>query len=564
MMKQSLLGGFEADCAHPCSLMKIAFTAALSALILVTVGFTQSAEDQKARLERLPQPWQEKVHRITAEEYEATLKYWAKKHAGLLSFEKRGESHDGRPIYLVKITDASVSDEDKQVVMISCLHGGPERSGTTTTLRLIEWLVGDSELARETRQKQVVLVLPIANPYAYFVTDRFGNMERIEVYDTPMQWWDLKTLNLTDPVKTPEVAAFISIMDEFQPEMHMDLHGTGLQAFPTSQLGDRTMLKGQTMFEVSACSYSNCGVRPWDPRVTEAMVRAGQEAGYGSDRAEADAQRCFWNADHTALQNRLWIRPRPERFRTPFYSYMKHHTMISTTEVGWEDSGVARISGILALGNKPWADENKVSGYPVSRVRARAGRFITSYGQTARERRRSRVELWQAQGDFADGMLYPEYDGRMTYICAVTPQGKAVLNSDPNQFLDNLRQRPEMNMAAIEQFLSLGPEYRQSAEHRISSKGVPMQHGIGFRLRIPYRAPELLDVALNGHSLKQSVTDGYEAWYADGYTQVQINVPPEKSQKADLYVITCAYKPDEQRRYGWEPPAAVQEMLRKK
>jgi hypothetical protein len=532
-------------------------------LLGAALCLAQSSVDQTSRLAQLPRPWERAIHRISFEEYEATLKYWAERHPGLFSFQKRGESHDGQPVYLVKITDASVPDEDKQVALVSALHGGPERSGTTTALKLIEWLLGDSDLAKETRRKQVVLVVPIANPYAFFKTDRFGNKEGIDLYDPQLAYWDLKALKLAAPHRTPELAAFLSIVDEYKPEMHLDLHGTGLQAFPDDKLGDRTMREGQTMFEVSACSYSNCGVRPWDPRVTEAMVRAGQEAGYGSDRAEADAQRCFYNADHDVFRNRLWIAPRPERLRTLFYGYMKYHTMISTTEIGWEDSGVARVCGVLALGNKAWVDE-KFSGYPVTRVRYRAGRFVTAYGQTAAQRRQSRVELWSRQAGFSDGMMYPEYDGRATYVCAVTPRGLAALDNDPGKFISNLRRLPGVNADAIERFVKLGPEYKFTSDPRNVSKAAPIQHGIGFRLRVPYRSPELLDVAVNGHSLKESETDGYQAWYADGYTQVQVNVPPSKSRKADLFVVTCTYKPDEQRNYGWRPPEAVLRQLRGK
>jgi len=523
----------------------------------------ESSNDQEARLAQLPRPWEKPIHRITFEEYEVTLKYWAQQQPGIFSFQKRGESHDGQPVYLVKITDKSVPDEDKQVALVSALHAGPERSGATTALHLIEWLMGDSDLAKETRRKQIVLVVPIANPHAFFSTDRFGNKERIDLYDPQLAYWDLKALKLAVPKRTPELAAFLSIVDEYQPEVHLDLHGTGLQAFPEDKLGDRTMREGQTMFEISACSYSNCGVRPWDPRVTEAMVRAGQAAGYGSDRAEADAQRCFWNADHDYFRNRLWIAPRPDRFRSLFYGYMKYHTMISTTEIGWEESGVARVSGILALGNKAWLDE-KFLGYPVTRMRARAGRFVTAYGQTAAQRRTSRVELWPRQVNFSDGMLYPEYEGRATYVCGVTPKGLASIDEDPAKFIVNLRQMPGVNTAAIEKFFAIGPEYRVTANHRVASKGDPIQHGIGFRLRVPYRSPEFLDVAVNGHSLKESETDGYQAWYADGYTQVQIQIPPGKSRIADLFVVTCAYKSNEQRNYGWTPPSAVLRQLQGK
>jgi hypothetical protein len=291
------------------------------------------------------------------------------------------------------------------------------------------------------------------------------------------------------------------------------------------------------------------------------MVQAGNEAGFGSDRTEADGQRVFWNPDGDSLRDRLWIPPRPDRFRTMFYSYMKYHTMISTTEIGWEQSGVARVGGILAVGNVPWVYE-KFSGYPVTRVRARAGRFVTAYGATAEQRRQSRVELWRAQSKFVDGIFYPEYAGRATYVCAVTPRGIQAFSADFKKFVANLRQLPGVDSDAIARYIAAGPETKLSGDLDRTVQASPVEHGIGFRLRIPYRVPALLDVAVNGHSLQESATDGYQAWYADGYTQLQINVPPEKTRKADLFVVTCAYDGNEVRTYGFEPPAAVQQQLR--
>ncbi|HBL42560.1 MAG TPA: hypothetical protein DDZ90_04120, partial [Planctomycetaceae bacterium] len=55
--------------------------------------------------------------------------------------------------------------------------------------------------------------------------------------------------------------------------------------------------------------------------------------------------------------------------------------------------------------------------------------------------------------------------------------------------------------------------------------------------------------------------DGYLAWYGDGFTHVQINVPPEKSKASDLYLITCLYHPRETRTYGWKPPQSVMERI---
>lgn len=544
----------------PCSLRRVVslvlaagFTSALS--LSAAAPAPVSAPGQPAV------PWREPMHRLTWEEYEATLRYWASEYPGLVQVQKRGQSHDGYGVYALRLTDVSVPDEDKQVAVVTALHGGPERSGVTTALTLVDWLLAGSPEAAECLRRQVIVVMPIPNPHAFFVSDRFGNKLGIDVYDPPAKWWKLPELQLVDPEKTPEIAAVVSVMDEYQPEVHIDLHGTGLQAYPPALLEkDRNMYKGRTRFEITACSYSNCTVRPWDPRITEAMVRAGQVAGFGSDRAEADAERLFWSADNDALKDRLWTPARPAKFRTPFYAYMKYHTMPSVTEIGWEQSGLARVRGLLEIGNGTWVDE-RTRGYPVNRVKARGSRYVTAYGATAAERRRSRAELWQAQGGYSDGILYPEYEGRATYVCAVTPRGVAALDPDLRKFAANLNNLPNVDAGSVERFISAGPEFVLTGDRKAPGSAAPVRHGIGFRLRIPYRSPEILEVAVNGSALSESDSDGYRAWLADGFTQVQVNVPPEKAAVADLFVVTCTYRGNETRNYGWTPPAAVLESL---
>jgi len=126
----------------------------LLALVLAGIfSHAFAADDLDARLARLPTPWTDSIHLLTLPEYEATLKYWATENPKLVTRQKRGESHDGKPVYLVKITDSSVIGENKQIALVTALHGGPERSGSTTALRVIEWLLGDSPLAQATRRK---------------------------------------------------------------------------------------------------------------------------------------------------------------------------------------------------------------------------------------------------------------------------------------------------------------------------------------------------------------------------------------------------------------------------
>jgi len=522
----------------------------------------RSADDVAARLARAPRPWTESMHRITREEYAETLRFWGERHQDILTVESVGASAEGMKIHLLAITDKSIPNTDKQVCLITALHGGPERSGTTTVLHLAEWLLGDTPDAAETRRKQIILLMPIVNPYAFFVTDRFGNAHGIDPYTGggPKNW-DLKTMTYKAINKSPEIRAFLSVVDRYKPEVHVDLHGIGLQEYSPDKLGDRLMYKGQTMFEVTGSAYSNYALRPWDWRVTEAMVAAGRAAGYGSDRFEADAQQGFWGPDMQPIADRLWV-GRP-RFYTAQYGYAKYHTMVSAFEVGWEESGVARLKGLLQIGNAVW-DGEPVAGYPVDHVRSFCGHFVVAWGTTAEDRRRSRVELWNRQGGLTLAMLYPQTDARDTFVCAITPEASKLLDADKAKCVTNLKGVPGIRVDAIKAFVEAGPELKlhvARAGRTSTTGGGPIQHGMALRLRIPYRNPQLLDLRLNGHMIPESRSDGFHQWYADGYTQVQINIPPKKTRTSDLYIVTCAYKPDVRRTYGWKPPREVMSRL---
>jgi zinc carboxypeptidase len=533
--------------------------------------FSDDADNIETRLMQIPQPWIRKMHLITPNEYETTMRFWSEKHPQFVELETAGITKEGSPIFLMKISNRSLSDDDKQVCLITALHCGPERSGTTTILHLIEWLISDSPDAIETRRKQIVLLMPIVNPYAFFVTDRFGNSQGIEPYTgggmNPYTGgsgtnWDFETMTFKELEKSPEISAVLSVVDEYKPEVHADIHGVGLQEYPKEELSDRKMYQGQTMFEVTGSAYSNYALRPWDWRVTEAIISAGMEAGFPSDRFEADAQRGYWGPALNSISDRLWL-GRPN-FYTSQYGYVQYHTMVSTFEVGWEQSGVARLKGLLNIGNTVWEGDH-IPGYPVDRVKPFIGHFITASGITASERRESRVELWQQQGAFSQGILYPQTDGRDTYMVALTEKGSQLLDPNKDTFIGNIRDMPDIHVGNVEAFLNAGPEIKVYVEHgrpstRKSSDCI--KYGMGLRLRIPYRKPELVDLRLNGHLLRESATDGYQTWFGNGFTQVQINIPPEQTANTDLFIVTCGYKPDVKWTYGWQPPQEVADRMK--
>lgn len=506
------------------------------------------------------------MHRLTWEEYAGTLTHWKKEHPALVTLESRGMSGQNLPVYLLKITDSGVPDTDKQVCLITTLHCGPERSGTTGALAFAEWLLSEDPLAVETRQKQIVLIMPIVNPLAFFHTDRFRNEHGVDPYSGsgPVgKLWDVKTLSLLTPERAPELVAVLSVIDEYRPEVHADLHGTGMQEYSLDKLGARQMYQGQIMTEITGGAYSNYALRPWDWRVTEAMIDAGKEAGFPSDRFEADAQRTFGGTELAPLGKKLWHGA--PLFYSAHYGYAKYHTMMITQEVAWEASLVARMQGLLKIGNAPWIDE-RVAGYPVNRVKHFVGHYVTAYGTTAAERRESRVELWERQADFALGFLYPQTDGRESFVVATTAAAKKIVAAEDRAGLvENLREAMEEKSAGIERFLDAGPEIKLAMEQApaqlraaADSESGPIQHGLGLRVRLPYRAPSNLVVQLNGETLAESATDGFESWFADGFTQVQVHVPPAKAARTELYFVTIAYEPDERRTTGWMPPAEVQ------
>lgn len=507
------------------------------------------------------------MHRLTQAEYEGTLRLWQQKHPQWVTLQSRALSGQNMPGYLIKVTDRAVSDVDKQVCLVTTLHSGPERSGTTAAMAFLDWLLGDDPEAVETRRRQVVVIMPVVNPVALFHTDRFRNEHGVDP-DTGLgragKVWDVKALALLRPEEAPGLAVVVSVIDEYKPGVHVDLHGTGIQEYALEQLGARRMYHRQIMFEVTGGAYSNFSLRPWDWRVTEAMITAGREAGFPSDRFEADAQRILGGPELAPLGRKAWSGS--ALFYTAHYGYAKYHTRAAALEVAWEQSAIARLRGLLRIGNGRWDDE-RVTGYPVNRVKSLVGTFVTAFGTSAVERRPSRVELWNRQADFALGILYPQTVARVSFVCATAAAAKkAIATADLATLRRNLHEFLGAPAANLDHFITTGPELKLAIDPlpaalllaRDDAAG-PIQHGIGFRLRLPGAHATRLDVQLNGASLPEGATDGYESWSADGFTQVQVNVPPEKAGRTGLFFVTCSYQPDRVHPTGWMPPREVLE-----
>lgn len=507
-------------------------------------------------LARSIQPWTEREKWPLFDDIAATLDGWSRTRADRMTLETVGHSLEGLPILAAVVTDTGVPNDNKHTVLVTAFDSGGERSGTCGVLQSMEWLLGDTSLAKKARKHHEVVFMPIPNPYGY-VNGLPTNSKKINPYHGGRgrsDHWDLKMIEVKNPADAPHLVAITKVVDRYQPEFHFDLHGVGMK------------YAGQLVQPSIGSAYSNISNRPWDWRLLETLIRYANRAGHGYNRMEADAQQVFFSEGMESYSKRYWM-GRPF-FYTANYGYIKYHTMPCTVEVGWPEGAVEVVKGLLDFGNRQFAD-SPVPGFPVNRAVYQVGNeAVCAYGATAAERRRSRVELWQRQEEIALGFAYPYTDGRVTVVCTLGEAGATALRGDKkggtlnvHDFLRAARKLPGMDADALEAFSVAGPETTVYVGDwpkppRDGTAFKPLQQGLAIEFPLFYRAPELLDLRLNGAPLPKDPLSGYQAWYSEweGYTLVRVNVPPERAGAGNVFIVTCLYKPDTQRVYGWEAP----------
>jgi len=521
---------------------------------------TPKADAMRRSLVDMIRPWKRREAWPSYKEYVATMQYWAKKHPNRIDVDEAGRSLEGEPILVARVTDKAVSDDNKHVILVTALDSGWERTGTCAALHTIEWLLGESELARESMKHHIVAVMPIPNPYGY-VHHTAANSKNVNPYHggrARSDAWDVAKIDLRYPDEAPHLAAITTVVDRFQPEFQMDLHGVGLK------------YAGQLVQPSVGSAYSNISNRPWDWRLLEHLIRFAGKAGYGYNRLEVDAQQLFHGEGMDPIKERFWF-GRPF-FYTAHYGYAKYHTMPCTSEVAWEQGGVELVKGLLDFGNRQFT-ASPVPRFPVDRASYTVGNYSASaYGATVQARRASRVELWQRQEELSLGFLYNYTDGRDLVVCTIGGQAWSAIRGedrtgslDSFDFLRNLRAIPYIDATPIETFVLAGPQRRVyiDAPAKAPESYVPLKHGLAIEFPIHYPKLTLLDLRLNGRPLVEDGANGYQMWYSEweGYTLLRVNIPPSALVEQNVFVISCAYKPGVQRAYGWQAPREVAEQV---
>ncbi len=186
--------------------------------------------------------------------------------------------------------------------------------------------------------------------------------------------------------------------------------------------------------------------------------------------------------------------------------------------------------------------------------------MIVAYGQTAAERRRSRVELWNKQRQILHGENNPCATGRLIYVCSTSPAAKAKWLPDLTLrgFAAKIKEHPQMHAERIREVVQGFPEVpgQWGVESGFAmvggaaTEGSPIEHGLSIRLRLPFPKARGIDLWMNGERVSNSERDGLTSWVSRGFTHLQINIPPEKSRTQDLFVVTCQWDPGEVRTVG--------------
>lgn len=441
---------------------------------------------------------------VSQEEIASYLRDLAGEYPRIIRVEEAGRSVEGRPLWLVTITDSGVADEEKEIVFCVAQEHGDERSAALALLEMIEWLTTDE--AAEARRRLIVAVIPCVNPDGWDPVC-FANKKGANLF---------ADYSLQGPCSQPESEAVRQALIRLRPEVLANLHGTWR--------GSRYRAVDGSGLAYATSQFERSHARLF----VEEMARAAEAAGYPQDRGEEDAERIVsWipGGEYHCFGSMFGITP-------GVYAYHHFHTLSVCMEVVEPQSGVARMKRLLQMGYERWRTET-VPGYPTRVAANVAHAYLCASGRTAAERRASRVELWRRQGE---SLLAYGVSARIGFdVAAYSPSfadKRAWVHRKLGDVLKQLGGAPGMDVAAMariaagqEDLTLLPTEERSKPPVTPATPEEALTCPIGLRLRLPTRA-QVREVQVNGHPLSPGGMGGYSMWDTpNGWRMLQADLP---------------------------------------
>ncbi len=485
-------------------------------------------------------------------EMQKGLQGWARVHPDIMDVEVRGKSVLGKPVLLVKITDEKTSDENKSIVLFTSTHCGGEEIGATSLLHLTKWLLGKGAVAKRIRERIIVLIMPCVNPDGWDARRRSGrpyhsrrgktntawNVYGINIYDT-QYWFGAKAAE-----ENPEGLAILRVAEEYPPDASMDIHSTQ---------------RGLTMPDSTGFSWGDFNAHSFQPLIVEEMNRAMEKAGCLAERPAMDSGRIKIGSRIRGREHNYYRINDKQTIMS--HLYLRYHTLAYNCEAAFDFAVVARARRLLEIGTETWRNEF-YPGYPNRQLGRWGSTSIAAWGDTAKKRRKSRVELWRKMNQIhfssVTNVRSPGLaDHKILSICATTTAAseKWIGYGTKADIMANLAKHNRIKFDYIEDFVrGLPVSIRTPPHYSLGYKSgevtdAPIQNGMAMRVFIPYAGAEIYDTRIDGHPVERSEVDGYMVQRGPG-TIVQFNIPPEKVE--GLHLVSLKYKVPRLHRQGFD------------
>lgn len=310
-----------------------------------------------------------------------------------------GQSAENRDIPAVFITNRELPDEDKQIAIATLARHGQELGARVVGPSILEFLASDE--AKEIRDTQLVIVVPVCNPDG-FVRNEFHS-------------------SMTSLTKT-ERLVLGKLFNDYPPDALIDYHSLGKIEGAKNDRGDMEVI-------IPANTTRWAMDEQIHQYVAQKMLEAAEDAGWPYEIHTLEDLATYYfggdaigNMPWTYLREKVYLlnlQDNYDNYDVPAESaytnytcapaYLKWHTLVFGMETNhWAltdprdigASGMVPCASLLKMGSTRMAWERD-KGYPANLLHGDFRISIRPLGNTASERRLSRTKIWHERKNFS-------------------------------------------------------------------------------------------------------------------------------------------------------------------
>ncbi|MBW1802600.1 MAG: hypothetical protein JRJ85_17935 [Deltaproteobacteria bacterium] len=321
-----------------------------------------------------------------------------------------GKSPENRDIPAIFVTNRDIADDNKQIAVVTASRHGQEFGTRVVGPEILHFLAGEG--AKEIRDTQIVIVVPVVNPEG-FVMNQFCS-------------------SMTSLTKTERIVLG-GLFRSHPPDMIIDYHSISAEMGTKYDVGDMEVI-------IPANTTRWAMDEQVHQFVAQKMLDAAEEAGWPYEIHTLEDLATYYfggrevgNTPMSYMKEKIFMLHMqdfndnydiPEESVTaaltpgpgePVYTnytcgpaYMKWHSLVFGMETNHgairdagdvAESGLVPCAALLKMGTAgfPW---EKDGGYPVNILHGDFRVSIRSMGKTAAERRASRVKIWGERHHF--------------------------------------------------------------------------------------------------------------------------------------------------------------------